>query len=85
VRCKGKNAQQLVREKLTWNLTIAPLDAYCRQPFRSARWSDRPILQKPEPALLATRLIKQVKKILPPTTRRKLKRLLTRMSRFKQS
>jgi hypothetical protein len=88
VRCKGKNAQQLVREKLTWNLTIAPLDAYCRQPFRSARWSDRPILQKPEPAEFTVRLVnqvkKQVKKIVSPTMRRRAKRIIYRIARFKE-
>ncbi len=84
VRCKGKNAQKLIREKLTWNLTIGPLDAYCRQPFRSARWSDRPILQKPEPAQFTARLVNQVKKIVPSTMRRQAKRLLTSMARFKK-
>jgi len=32
--------------RATWNVTIAPLDSYCRQPFRAGRWSDKPVLQK---------------------------------------
>jgi glycosyltransferase involved in cell wall biosynthesis len=32
VERRGRNAQRLVRERLTWDRTIAPLDAFCRQP-----------------------------------------------------
>ncbi|MBW4630634.1 MAG: glycosyltransferase family 4 protein [Iphinoe sp. HA4291-MV1] len=84
VRCKGKNAQQLVRERLTWDVTIGPLDAYCRQPFRAARWSDRPILQEPEPTELTARLINQVKKMLPPIMHRQAKHLISRTSGFQK-
>ena len=91
VRRRGKNAQQLVRERLTWNLTIAPLDAYCRQPFRAGRWSDKPLLQKSGPAeLIQTTelsiapeillLLNRVKRILPPTMRRRVKRLIVRIA-----
>jgi len=85
---RGKNAKQLARERLTWNKTIAPLDAYCRQPFRAAHWSDRPILQKSGDAATTTSptaslellLFNRVKKMLPPTIRRRAKRLLVRIT-----
>lgn len=32
---RGQNAQRLVRERLTWDRTIEPLDAFCRSPWRS--------------------------------------------------
>jgi glycosyltransferase involved in cell wall biosynthesis len=31
---RGKNAQRLARERLAWDRTIAPLDAFCRGPVR---------------------------------------------------
>ena len=31
---RSRNAQQLVRERLTWDKTIEPLDAFCRNPVR---------------------------------------------------
>lgn len=31
---RGRNAQRLVRERLTWERTITPLDAFCRQPIK---------------------------------------------------
>lgn len=34
---RGRNAQQLVRERLTWDQTIEPLDAFCRQPFKRSK------------------------------------------------
>jgi glycosyltransferase involved in cell wall biosynthesis len=74
---KGKNAQRLVREKLTWDVTIAPLDAYCRKPFKSPRWSDRPIVQKPETLEFTQLLRNQLKKMLPSPTRRRIKSLIT--------
>jgi len=33
VRRRGENAQRLVREHLNWEKTIAPLDAFCRDPW----------------------------------------------------
>ena len=30
---RSLNAQRLVRERLTWDKTIAPLDAFCRNPY----------------------------------------------------
>lgn len=37
VREYSRNAQRLVRERLTWDRTIAPLDAFCRAPTRRPR------------------------------------------------
>lgn len=34
VQRRGGNAQRLVREQLTWDRTIEPLDAFCRAPTR---------------------------------------------------
>lgn len=31
---RGRNAQRLARERLTWDRTIAPLDAFCRHPVK---------------------------------------------------
>ncbi len=31
---RGRNAQQLVRERLTWDKSIEPLDAFCRHPIK---------------------------------------------------
>lgn len=39
---RGRNAQQLVRERLTWDKTITPLDAFCRHPYK--REKGRPLL-----------------------------------------
>jgi glycosyltransferase involved in cell wall biosynthesis len=33
----SRNAQKLVRERLTWDVTIAPLDRFCRNPLRRAK------------------------------------------------
>ncbi len=44
VRQKGTNAQRLVRERLTWDLTIDPLDDYCRRAFRVPRFSEHALL-----------------------------------------
>ena len=38
----SRNAQRLVRERLTWDRTIAPLDAFCRQPRK--REKGQPLL-----------------------------------------
>ena len=45
VRRRGENAQRLVRECLTWDKTIEPLDAFCRNPWQREpvampMWSD---------------------------------------------
>lgn len=37
VREYSRNAQRLVRERLTWDRTIAPLEVICRHPSRRAR------------------------------------------------
>ena len=39
---RSRNAQRLVRERLTWDRTIAPLDAFCRQPRK--REKGQPLL-----------------------------------------
>ena len=46
VRRRGENAQRLVRECLTWDKTIEPLDAFCRNP-----WQREPVAMPmwPEP------------------------------------
>jgi GT2 family glycosyltransferase len=36
---RGRNAQRLVRERLTWDRTIDPLDAFCRRPRLRAKRS----------------------------------------------
>ena len=38
VREYSRNAQQLVRERLSWDRTIGPLDDFCRAPTRRARF-----------------------------------------------
>ena len=52
---KGANAQRLVRERLTWDRTIAPLDAFCRAPFVRAKPAGRKdeaaIAMDPPPAV----------------------------------
>ena len=39
---RSRNAQRLARERLTWDRTIAPLDAFCRQPRK--REKGQPLL-----------------------------------------
>ncbi|MBS1252797.1 MAG: D-inositol-3-phosphate glycosyltransferase [Anaerolineales bacterium] len=34
IRRRGENAQRLVRERLTWDQTIEPLDQFCRSPWQ---------------------------------------------------
>lgn len=46
---RGRNAQQLVRECLTWDKTIAPLDAFCRNPYK--RKKGKPLLDAGEHTL----------------------------------
>jgi glycosyltransferase involved in cell wall biosynthesis len=46
VRRKGRNAQRLVAERLTWDMAIAPLDMYCQSPYRAGRIAERPLLTK---------------------------------------
>ena len=40
VRRRGENAQRLVRERLTWDRTIEPLDTFCRNPWQREPASD---------------------------------------------
>lgn len=37
VAARSRNAQRLVREQLTWDKTIAPLDAFCRAPLKRVK------------------------------------------------
>jgi glycosyltransferase involved in cell wall biosynthesis len=59
VLLKGANAQRLVRECLTWDKTIEPLDRYCRNPFRVPRISEYPLLESAVPAHWIKKKIKQ--------------------------
>lgn len=52
---RGQNAQRLVRECLTWDRTIEPLDAFCRSPWQQEpldlpvagpRWGEREALHQ---------------------------------------
>jgi glycosyltransferase involved in cell wall biosynthesis len=72
VRRKGANAQSLVRERLAWDVTIDPLDQYCRQPHRAAKISQRPYLDS---ARLSSLLVSRTKKIVPASTRVWLRKL----------
>ncbi len=42
IETRSRNAQRLARERLTWDRTIAPLDAFCRQPRK--REKGQPLL-----------------------------------------
>lgn len=54
VAARSRNAQRLVREHLTWDKTIAPLDAFCRAPGK--RMKGKPLFEAEPQAFL-----KQVK------------------------
>jgi glycosyltransferase involved in cell wall biosynthesis len=41
VRAYSQNAQRLVRERFTWDRTIGPLDAFCRNPTRRSRVTEQ--------------------------------------------
>jgi glycosyltransferase involved in cell wall biosynthesis len=43
VEHKRTNAERLVRERLTWDVAIGPLDEYCSSPFSAPRSSSGPI------------------------------------------
>ena len=53
VRDYGRNAQRLVRERLTWDRTIEPLDAICRAPSLRERASLSGAMPGSRPASLA--------------------------------
>ncbi len=44
IKRRSANAQLLARERLNWERTIDPLDAFCRQPRRRHRPADRVLL-----------------------------------------
>jgi hypothetical protein len=50
VRRRSRNAQRLARERLNWDRTIEPLDAFCRHPERARRHGERPLLVDPREA-----------------------------------
>ncbi len=55
VRAYSRNAQRLVRERLTWDRTIDPLDAICRQPSRRERVKASAALPETQSAFLLGR------------------------------
>jgi glycosyltransferase involved in cell wall biosynthesis len=52
VREYSRNAQRLVRERLTWDRTIEPLDAICRNPSRRERVKASAALPEAQSAFL---------------------------------
>jgi glycosyltransferase involved in cell wall biosynthesis len=44
IKRRSANAQQLARERLNWERTIEPLDAFCRDPVRRRRPADGTLL-----------------------------------------
>jgi glycosyltransferase involved in cell wall biosynthesis len=47
VRRKGENARQLVRRELAWDVSIGPLDDFCRSPRPAGRLAEGPLLTDP--------------------------------------
>ena len=82
VRRKGRNAQRLVAERLTWDRAIAPLDMYCQSPYRAERIAERPLLTKLDgdaTLVVSPEVMKAIiraKAFIPSRARRFLKRLL---------
>ncbi len=60
VREYSRNAQRLVRERLTWDRTIEPLDAICRAPTRRPRLTSNTTL----PETQSTYLIRKAWQVL---------------------
>jgi len=50
VRRRSVNAQQLARERLNWERTIDPLDAFCRRPVRASRGPSGALVGDPREA-----------------------------------
>jgi glycosyltransferase involved in cell wall biosynthesis len=50
VETRSRNAQRLVREQLTWDQTISPLDTFCRNPFK--REKGQPVFNSNQPGML---------------------------------
>ena len=86
VRRKGRNAQRLVSERLAWDTAIAPLDMYCRSPYRAERVTERPLLTKANgsasqesPLVVSPEVLKAVIRArawIPSRGRKFLKRIL---------
>ncbi len=64
---KGTNARHLARDRLVWDRTIEPLDAFCREPRRAPRLAAQPLMTEPTAGLPAT--------VIPgsPSSRRRLR------------
>jgi glycosyltransferase involved in cell wall biosynthesis len=69
---KSANAQRLARERLVWDVTIGPLDQYCRNPHRAVKISQQPYLDS---ARLSRVLANRAKKFVPPSTRAWVRKL----------
>ena len=89
VRRKGENARRLVRSRLAWDRTIAPLDAFCREPRAPLRLADRPLvgagngdppdLSALNPFLISEEMavvLARARSAIPAPARRVLKRVL---------
>ncbi len=66
VRRRGENAQRLVRERLTWDQAIEPLDRFCRSPWQREP-IDMPVLTSdttPAPAAPPQTEAKGLRKLL---------------------
>ena len=88
VHRKGENASRLVRERLTWDKAIEPLDRFCRNPYRADRKEGETLVDKsvmdsfqaasvimsPEVMYFVSR----IKAFLPTGSRQFLKRMLLR-------
>ena len=85
VQRRGRNALKLVRENLTWDRTIEPLDQFCRHPYRTKRtfagsslleggdaFIHNPLMISPE----VLNMLNRIKRLLPPASRQVIKRLL---------
>lgn len=72
---RGRNAQRLVRERFTWDNTIAPVDHFVRHP--SIR--RRPTVEDRVSALMPVEVALQVQRIrakVPPSVERPIRRVL---------
>ncbi len=92
VEQKRQNAYRLVRERLSWDATIEPLDAYCRSPRPAERTSDAPIAVGADTAAFDGRavldgsqvfvspevaaLLRRVRRGIPPPARRAIRRAI---------
>jgi glycosyltransferase involved in cell wall biosynthesis len=86
---KSANASRLVRERLSWDVTIDPLDAYCRAPRRAERTAPGPIAVggsvvdglasirgNEQLAVELVAFVDRARRVVPRTLRRALRRLV---------